>query len=225
MADSNRQKYLLLLLVGCFGVLTKNGFMLVAPGVALVLLNKERNKKGLLKALGYGLALYLVHFWLTRYFSNSDVHQVLGGSSFRSLGAHYLNVITAWFLPLKLDFHIRLVAVLGIWAVGFLFGQPIKWNRDRQLINLLILFFCYVILRSYYSRIDYHESERYLSILFPAFLLFVALFCDRILRNLKAVNLIRLRNLVYASLLFWFIYSAIRTIYNDVLWHQVRQSI
>lgn len=135
------------------------------------------------------------------------------------IGYDLLNVISAWFFPLIIPTFWRFI-LLGLGLVLFL-GLLRKGNVQKYLdhysASLGIILGLYGMILLLLERVGYHETERYLSVIYPIFFLlffrYLAIGCDTIKSP-------RIRQGLFLILIIWMIYPLGRSLKNVTLWHQ-----
>jgi hypothetical protein len=134
-------------------------------------------------------------------------------SSKRSFTMEYISVISGWFVPLKVipEVRITLAIFIGLVFLGILAKRKIRILN----IGFFFLFVTYLVGRSYYSNVDYHESERYLSLVYP---FFVIGFLVPILEWVYSLDNILLKRMVGIFSISLIVYSTFRSIWNDIIW-------
>ncbi len=203
---------LIWIIAGTVAVLTKNGYMLIVPVFMLSRLLITRKFSDYILSALYGLSAY-VAFNLWAAIVDKPSGEAL---AFRtgSMTLEYVNVVTAWFLPMVIPLPWRIIVVGGVATVLLL----IFLRREYYDFNLTwvfgFLFVLYFAGRSYYSHVDYQESEQYLSVVYPVFLLFGAGIFD------KVRHTITLRGIRVIELLAWgwAVYMVVRVVKNDIFW-------
>ncbi|MCV9388235.1 hypothetical protein [Reichenbachiella ulvae] len=214
--------FLWLLLVGIVAVETKNGYMLMVPGIALAWLYKQRSWVGLIQSGLYGLCMYLSHRFVSSQFVGMDTHEVLAKTTTLNLQANYIDVLTGWFVPLHIPFALRitLFVVVGLGLLYLFVRHRVYQNQDW--VIAMGVFWSFFLLHSYFSHPDYHESERYLSTVYPIFLWSLIRFLDIGMKTDAFIRELKWRNLSFVLLFAWLLYSFVRVLSNDILWHQSR---
>ncbi|MFY0627650.1 MAG: hypothetical protein JXR07_15240 [Reichenbachiella sp.] len=219
----NFQGFSLVTLLSMIAAMTKNGYMLAVPGIALAILFANRNLKGLRLSVFHAVILFGTHHLVTSVFSGMDTAS--RALKLRFLDYNYLDVLSGWFFPIMIPFEWRLFGT-SIILLGLIF----LLIKNQLFKNLKIgiawsFFLSYFFLRSYYSHLDYHESERYLSVVFPVFIIAVFLVVDK---SVITLNLHKFRLFKYGLLFFgasWILYSFIRVVNNEILWFSVRSNL
>ncbi|MFT4833453.1 MAG: hypothetical protein ACI83W_000056 [Marinoscillum sp.] len=196
--------------------LLKRGSVLLIPGVFIILLINNHSIKGLLRALIYGCSAYLSTLLWDIYQGRASVP----GAQIPET-TEYLNVVSTWLIPMSFNTGLReaSISVLLISLIaGYFYLKQFKSVSDSktQLI-FLVLFFCYLILRWKFASLDYFESDRYLSVAFPFFLLSLLGLLSWILDYSDSG-----KKIVLAFLILWSSYSGIRYIKNATQIHQDR---
>ena len=201
-----------LLFFGAAMVLTKNGGMLLVPGFAAAMILLDKNwKMVVLSVLYLGINFSMYSLW-NAHVSRPTVLETVARDRFFT--AEYIHVISGWLFPLAIPEIFR-VLLLGIFIGGLIISGSFRclW-KDRIWVSFFIIFLSYVLFRSYYSHVSYHEGERYLSLGFPFFLLWVT--------GLLAKSKTRP---VLFFIFYWIIYSVIRVIKNDIIWFLERSQM
>jgi len=130
---------------------------------------------------------------------------------------YYLDTTSAWILPLPIPYYLRLITLLLI-VLGSMVYYLKKKNSipNNHIIAIFtFVFFTYFIIRLFYDRPDPSEMERYLSPVYPIFLLVMYLIMEHLLFKISD----RRKLIMQLVLLIWMIYPLIRVAKNAHLWH------
>jgi len=145
-------------------------------------------------------------------------HNVLGELLVRHNLDHHLNVLSSWFLPLTIPLIIRgggfvlLIVLLG----SLVIYRRIQLTKFTK--TLCTISFVYIICLQFTERVDYHETTRYLAVIFPLALLVIFQLLELFSQHL-ALNLTWALKVL---LLLWLLYPIGRTWKNITSWHQIR---
>lgn len=213
----------LILLAFIFAIHRTPGiFFIAGAGLSLcILLPKQKLfsfKKAsvftILASIGWGL-------WLFRNlsFKGTEYHpatEVIFQNFFINI-YHYSNVVTAWFLPLNLNFWIRIVFLfLSILTFTIFFKKNIfKLFQQKFIISLTLIFGTYTFALLSLENVGYHESERYYSLVYFPILLIFFLFWDSIFKQITVLK----QKIIVIALSLWLLYPIYRSIKNAQLWH------
>lgn len=145
-------------------------------------------------------------------------HNVLGELLSRHNLDHHLNVLSSWFLPITIPVILRaiLFGILLIFVLATVFYWQIKSGKFIKV--LLTLIFVYIICLQFTERVDYHETTRYLAVIFPLIILALFQFFELISEQMPMI-VARTFKLI---LLLWLLYPIGRTWKNVDSWHKIR---
>ncbi len=194
------------------------GIILLA-GIAIAAYRYALQKKPLRKSLAIflpGVTIFSVWVFMFNPVVNGipEMFHLHYFSGFFKNIMDYLDTISAWFLPGMINPYLRISLFLipVIWAV-------IKKNYGRNYHGLTDLFFImiiiYLVVMSSPGTIDPYESERYLSVIYPFFLLIVIRMPDQILKRVRH----SFRLIILGIMFLWLAYTVTRSIHNSVRWH------
>ena len=223
-SKKNHPKYLLALaLLGFFLCLQRNPGIFLVAGFALGLWWFLGVKWW--KVFAYTLIATLGWLFWTFYTFTANpkgtqpaFHNVLEELLSRHNLDHHLNVLSSWFLPISIPLMPRalLFSILLIFVLVAVLYWQIKPGKFTKV--LLTLVFVYIICLQFTERVDYHETTRYLAVIFP--LIFLALFQLLELIN-EHLPMIIARTFKLIVLL-WLLYPIGRTWKNVGSWHKIR---
>ncbi len=126
---------------------------------------------------------------------------------------HYLDAATSWFLPLRMSLPLRVVVMLLIVTIVFLNfrSQIFSSSRERQNVVLLMLAGGYSItLIAVRGTLDYEDGARYLSIVFPFYLILIISVVAKILEQSGKMQ----RIFILSGTGLWLIYISLRTVHH-----------
>jgi len=113
-------------------------------------------------------------------------------------------------VPVSIRIALAAIIVLVLLAIYFKNYHLIGPNYH----SLLVVFLSYFLLRSYYSDIYFHEAERYLSIVYPLFILLMV----KASSFFKESSNIFLSKAYLISGIYLLTYTIIRAVRNDLIW-------
>ncbi|HAS42140.1 MAG TPA: hypothetical protein DCS93_16810 [Microscillaceae bacterium] len=144
-------------------------------------------------------------------------HNVLGELLLRHNLDHHLNVLSSWLLPLTISLIIRGVILLlfvGLLIVSAMYGYVQITQFTKALFTIGVV---YMICLQFTERVDYHETTRYLAVIFPLVLLAMVESIELLGRRMP-LNITQLSGVL---LLCWLLYPIGRTWKNVTSWHQI----
>jgi hypothetical protein len=125
---------------------------------------------------------------------------------------HYVDAMSSWMLPRAVALHLRLsLILLAVTLIFFAFRDTcILYLKKKEHQLLLVITVVYVLCFSMpIGAPDYHEAERYLSVMLPLTMVIIISFCHHVyLLNTKKSKLF----LVMMG--FWCLYPVSRTIHH-----------
>lgn len=195
--------------------LRKSGLFLGAGAVIWYAFNK--NVRSALVLGSVMLFTFALWEYVTFYFS--DVSTSLNILSYMNpLGrAPYADALTSWFIPRVIPVQYRLVIIIFFILYLMLFHAPSVASYFKKMpirltwILLITYFFCHV---AFFGMPDYHEAERYLSVMLPLTLIaFFSFWSDAYNNTSSPVK----RKIILMSLFTWSLYPVIRTISHFLL--------
>jgi hypothetical protein len=190
--------------------LRKSGLFLGAGAVGWYIFNK--NKRSAL-VLGF-VMLFIFALWEYVTFYFSDVSTSLNILSYMNpLGrTPYADALTSWFIPRVIPVLFRLVIIIFFILYLVLFHAPsvASYFKKRPIQLMLILlityFFCHI---AFFGAPDYHEAERYLSVMLPLMMItFFSLWSDAYDNASSSLK----RKIILTGLIIWSLYPVTRTI-------------
>ncbi|MEO9870012.1 hypothetical protein [Ekhidna sp.] len=206
------KEMIFLTLFGLISILTKNGMMLMVPVFASAGVVVSRVKSKWLWSLLYIIVCYGAFEVYRYYFGQSSIGEIAVRTNF--FGWNYLNVISIWLMPMKVNTGLRLIltgAFILIACTTYIFRFK---KYDTPIHGIVIIFSGYTLLRSYYSHIDFHESERYLSIVYPIFILMIIGLFNHLKKDFGKTGYY----FYYVFIFYLLVYTILRAINNDIFW-------
>lgn len=216
---------LLLILFSNLLCLQRNAGIFFVAGFAFSLAWFTTGKERILMPvilLVSGLISFMVwNLWLPGYRAGIDLlsEQSFFNGFFFNLGT-YLNTISAWFLPRQLNVYIRIALLISGISI-LITGKPFSGiYRDPETVIFFIVII-YLTGISILGKIDAHESERYLAVIYPVALLPVV---KRISSHWGRIKY-STRIFITILMLLWLSYITVRTVINAERWESASCSI
>lgn len=194
--------YGILLLLAILMVLTKNGSMLLIPFLAAGIWWMNRSWKGFFYSFVMILTCAIVYELWNQHIGRPEMIETVARVRFFSFT--YLEVLLGWFVPISFPLWAQIMAFSGF-TIGF---ALVATGFDNQTQFFALVFCGYLVLRMYYAHVDYHESERYMSIAYPVLLLVIGKLTDQRKLDFTTLSLYSV----------WLLYSIIRVVKNDIIW-------
>ncbi|OJJ13916.1 hypothetical protein BKI52_44935 [marine bacterium AO1-C] len=145
-------------------------------------------------------------------------HNVLGELLMRHNLDHHLNVLSSWFMPLTISLTIRSVLVIASSVLLTVLAVYWRIQLSKFIKTLLIISFVYIICLQFTERVDYHETTRYLAIVFPLVFLVIFQLVELLTKHFSN----NISQAFKIMLLLWLLYPIGRTWKNVTFWHQIR---
>lgn len=205
-------KYLLIITLGVLSVLTKKGAMLLVPGMVLMIYLSGVGVRRWAYPLLYCILCWGAYQLWDGLINLREPVDIVTAKRFLSL--EYLNVLSVWLMPLNVPSLIRNTVAIIILLLLTIFYIKNLVKKNSHLNSLLLIFVSYTLLRSYYSNVYFHEAERYLSLVYPLFI--IILFS--LLSSLRISSNKILSRLCWIFGLYILCYTIIRAIKNDYQW-------
>ena len=212
-----------MILAGFFLCLQRNPGIFVILGMALGLWWFTKTKR-------WRIAVFVmlsISGWLawtayTFQTNQSDIqpafHNLLREITTRHNLDHHLNVLSSWWMPLTIPLIVRGPGWLALMIalVGSGMYRRIRLSQFTKILSIIC--FVYIICLQFTERVDYHETTRYLTVIFPLAMLVIFSVIELVFRHLS-VNIAQTFKWL---LLFWMFYPMSRTWKNVATWHQIR---
>ncbi len=195
--------------------LQRNAGIFILFGIMAAILWYIPGKKGVLTALIY-IFPSMIAFILWNFIINGsgDIFQMSFFSDFLHNIINYFNDISAWLVPRLFNHWLRILFLLVI--LLFIISNRTYSRHYRDPSGVFIyLIIIYILGISSLGKIDSYESERYLSVIYPGFILLfmksISAYWHRIRFSFRIVLAI--------FLLIWFSYTVSRSLINAGRWH------
>jgi hypothetical protein len=194
--------------------LRKSGLFLGAGAVVWYVFNK--NVRSALVLGSVMLFVFALWEYVTFYFS--DVSTSLNILSYMNpLGrAPYADALTSWFIPRIVPIVYRVVIIIFVilYLIFFHRSSVISYFKKSPIqltwILLTTYFFCHI---AFFGVPDYHEAERYLSVMLPLMMIAFFSFWSDAYNNSSYVK----RKIILTGLIIWSLYPITRTISHFLL--------
>ncbi|WP_299457893.1 hypothetical protein [uncultured Microscilla sp.] len=129
---------------------------------------------------------------------------------------HYLNAVSAWFIPVTVPLWVRGGGfIVGILVV-FWWMKKRKLKLDNFTLMLLVVAIVYIVFLQLTERISFHETERYAAVVFP--LLWGVFF--QVYYTISQSFSSTKQWLMNILLVLWLSYPLLRTAKNIHLWQK-----
>lgn len=201
--------YILLLCVLSFFL--RRAGIIVSIGVIGILFLDQRKRDALLLLIFLG-GVYGVWYLLELRFlqESPSVDNVKFLASLSRV--HHLDVITSWLIPKSVPLEIRIILLVGtILSLLILLRRNLagctRWQNNR--IPLIIFSVYFLVFIVVFGTPDYHEAERFLSVMIPLFMLIMAQLIQWLIRLYPS------RKRVFLALFVcWTAYPVTRTVFH-----------
>lgn len=156
----------------------------------------------------------IVGMQLTQSGLHPAAYNIFGNILVKQNLDHYLNAISAWFVPLAIPLLIRGSAfIVGVLLIAW-WMRKYNLRLDKFTKILLTIAATYIVFLQLTERISFHETERYAAVVFP--LLWLVFF--QVYDTLSEYIALNHQWLLTALMVVWLSYPTLRTAKNIHLW-------
>lgn len=211
--------FLIILLIAALYCWQRKSGMLFCLGLALAF--SLHYAAGWKQIAGSILVLGLLIFTLWGGFGTPNfIGEFPKVSSFATNLGNYSNALSAWLLPLPMNYPIR----AGLSLLLFVFAGYILWQvlpgvaneKKPYFTSIITIVLTYLVIRHFYDRPFFDEADRFLAPVYPGiFFLLIFAIEQFVLHTQRPI----LKLCIPVILALWLIYPAMRTFKNAKLWH------
>lgn len=199
--------------------LQRNPGIFLVAGVALSLW--LFTQAGFWRAVLYGclgvsgwVGWTIVGMQLTQSGLHPAAYNIFGNILVKQNLDHYLNAISAWFVPLVIPLLMRASAfIVGLFLIAWWMKKhDLRLNKFTK--TLLTTATTYIVFLQLTERISFHETERYAAVVFPLLWLVFFQVCDAVSEYIAPNR----QWLLTGLMVVWLSYPILRTVKNIHLW-------